>query len=230
MSAAAEKIETKAVRQVSVNGYIDAIANNRIYGWAWDAQKPDARITVRLQAGGTTVGIIAADMLREDLKANGIGDGAHAFETAMPAGVSPNDLSLLAVCPDTGETVELSPRAVVRHQPSAGGQDLRTAVETLAKSHGFIHKKLQTMAAAMAESRRNGVPETDVVPLPDVSAGSASRVQSVEEAIMRFDTLLKRQEETIQALRGRPVDPLPRLLAAAATVMSVAALLIALVK
>ena len=29
MSATAEKIETKAVRQVSVNGYIDAITNNR---------------------------------------------------------------------------------------------------------------------------------------------------------------------------------------------------------
>lgn len=229
MSATAESIETKAVRQVSVNGYIDAIANNRIYGWAWDAQKPDARIAVRLQAGGNTVGIVAADLLREDLKANGIGDGAHAFETAMPEGVSPNDLSLLAVCPDTGETVELSPRAVIS-QPSAGGQDLRTAVETLAKSHGFIHRKLETMAAAMEESRRNGAPEADVAPLPETDSAPMSRVQSVEEAIMRVDALLKRQEETIEALRSRPVDPLPRLLAAAATVLSVAALLIALVK
>ena len=230
MSATAEKIETKAVRQVSVNGYIDAIANNRVYGWAWDAQKPDARITVRLQAGGTTVGIVAADLLREDLKGNGIGDGAHAFETALPEGVSPNDLSLLAVCPDTGETVELSPRAVVRHQPAAGGQDLRTAVETLAKSHGFIHKKLQTMAAAMEESRRNGQPEPDIAPLPETGSVALSRVQSMEEAVMRVDVLLKRQDETIEALRNRPVDPLPRILAAAATVLSVAALLIALVK
>jgi hypothetical protein len=229
MSATAEKIETKAVRQVSVNGYIDAITNNRIYGWAWDAQKPDARITVRLQAGGHTVGIVAADLLREDLKANGIGDGAHAFETALPEGVSPNDISLIAVCPDTGQTVELAPRAVAR-QPSAGGQDLRTAVETLAKSHGFIHRKLQTMAAAMAESRRNGAPKPDVAPTADTSSVAMPRVQSLEEAVMRFDGLLKRQEEKIEALRSRPVDPMPRLLAAGAIVLSVAALLIALVK
>lgn len=230
MSATAEKIETKPVRQVSVNGYIDAITNSRIYGWAWDAQKPDARITVRLQAGGHTVGIVAADMLREDLKGNGIGDGGHAFEAALPEGVSPNDLSLLAVCPDTGQTVELSPRAVVR-QPSAGGQDLRTAVETLAKSHGFIHRKLQTMAAAMEESRRNGGPEPDAAPPSDApTSAPMSRVQSLEEAVMRFDGLLKRQQETIETLRSRPVDPMPRLLAAAATVLSIAALLIALVK
>lgn len=231
MSAAAEKIETKPVRQVSVNGYIDAVTNNRIYGWAWDAQNPDAHITLMLQAAGNTVGIIAADLMRDDLKANGIGDGAHAFEAALPEGVSGNDVSVLAVCPQTGQTVELSPRPVAR-QPAAGSQELRNAVETLAKSHGFMHQKLQTIAAAMEESRRNGVvPESDVAPSSDASTlAPLSRVQSLEEAVLRFDGLLKRQEETIEALRSRPVDPMPRLLAAAAIVLSLAALLIALVK
>jgi len=233
MSATAEKIETQAVRQVSVNGYIDAITNNRIYGWAWDAQKPDARITVRLRAGGNTVGIVAADLLREDLKANGIGDGAHAFETAVPDGVSPNDLSIVAVCPDTGQTVELSPRAVAQ-QASGGGQDLRSAVETLAKSHGFMHRKLATIAAAMEESRRNGAPEAvadaATASAPDGTYAPMSRVQSLEEAVLRFDTLLKQQSETIETLRSRPIDPMPRLLAAAAAILSVSALLIAILQ
>jgi hypothetical protein len=229
MNSTAEKIETKEVRQVSVNGYIDAIANNRIYGWAWDAQKPDARITVRLQAGGNTVGIIAADLPREDLKANGIGDGAHAFEAALPDGISPNELSLLAVCPDTGQTVELSPRAVAPQ--SSGGHDLRSAIETLAKSHGFMHRKLQTMAAAMEESRRNGAPESaSSVQSPSEEFAPMSRLQSLEEAVLRLDALVKQQEATIEVLRNRPTDPMPRLLAAAAAVLSVAALLIAIMQ
>jgi len=146
----------------------------------------------------------------------------------VAGGLSPNGVGLLAVCPDTGQTVELSPRAVAR--PS-GGQDLRSAVETLAKSHGFMHRKLQTIAAAMEESRRNGgAPEAEPAPVSDAAFAPMSRVQSLEEAVMRFDTLLKRQDETIGTLRSRPVDPMPRLLAAAAAVLSVAALLIAILQ
>ena len=131
MSASAEKNEAAAVRQVSVNGYIDAITGNRIYGWAWDAQQPAAKITLRMQVNGKMVGVIIADLPREDLKASGIGDGAHAFDAAIPEGVSPNDLKLMAVCPDTGQTVELAPRAIAgqaeserRFRSAQRGRDL----------------------------------------------------------------------------------------------------------
>jgi hypothetical protein len=232
MNATAEKVEAQAVRQVSVNGYIDAVTNKRIYGWAWDAQKPDAKIAVRLQAGGNTVGIVAADLPREDLKASGIGDGAHAFEAAIPDGVSPNDISVLVVCPDTGRTVELSPRAIAGRAEGGGGQDLRSAVETLAKSHGFMHRKLQTIAAAMAESRRNGAPEAsdDGVPSSAADVAPLSRLQTLEEAVLRLDALVKQQETMIAAMRDRPSDPMPRFLAIAAAVLSAMALLVAFVQ
>lgn len=234
MSTAAQpKLDPKPERQVSVNGYIDAITNNRIYGWAWDAQQPKAKIVVRLTARGETVGIVSADLLREDLKANGIGDGAHAFEAAIPDGVSPNEISIFAVCPDTGATVELGPRAVAGRSDGGADRDLRTVVETLTKSHGVIHRRLQAIAAVVEKTR--GAMEGAspgggaVVPAQgDEKTALLSRLQTLEEALVRLDTLVLEQGATLDALRNRPVDPLPKFLAAASFVLSFATLLIVL--
>lgn len=233
MNATAHKLEPKESRQVSVNGYIDAITGNRIYGWAWDAQQPTAKITIRLQQGDNTVGIVAADLPREDLKASGIGDGAHAFEAAIPDGVSPNDISILAVCPDTGATVELAPRAIAgRSSASGGDQELRNAVETLTKSHGFIHRKLQAIAKVVSEKRRDDETPTDPAGAAANSADVAplSRLQTLEDALLRLDDLVQSQGASIDAMNQRPTDKLPRFLAIAAVALSFAALVIALLQ
>jgi hypothetical protein len=84
----------------------------------------------------------------------------------------------------------------------------------------------------MAESRRNGAPEAG----GDAAAPSAadiaplSRLQTLEEAVLRLDALVKQQEAVIAAMRDRPSDPLPRFLAIAATVLSAMALLVAFVQ
>jgi hypothetical protein len=93
-----------------------------------------------------------------------------------------------------------------------------------------MHRKLQTMAAAMEESRRNGAPESASVQPPSEEFAPMARLQSLEEAVLRLDALAKQQEATIEVLRNRPTDPMPRLLAAAAAVLSVAALLIAIMQ
>lgn len=235
MSATAQKIDAKPERQVSVNGYIDAITGNRIYGWAWDAQQPKAKIIVRLMAKGETVGIVSADLPREDLKASGIGDGAHAFEAAIPDGISPNELSVFVVCPDTAATVELAPRAVAGGRPARNDGELRSAVETLTKSHGFMHRKLQAIAAAVAETRRDAgsaspaTAETAPMLPGDNKAAPLSRLQTLEEALMRLDTMVLEQGTAIDALRHRPADQMPKFLAAVAVVLSAAALVISLV-
>jgi hypothetical protein len=239
MNATAQKISATPERQVSVNGYIDAITGNRIYGWAWDAQQPKAKIIVRLMAKGETVGIVSADQPREDLKASGIGDGAHAFEIAIPDGISPNEVSVFVVCPDTAATVELAPRAVAGRS-EGGDRELRSAVETLTKSHGFMHRKLQAIAAAVAETRRDAgaaapgpaaaTARPDAAPAQnDDKVAPLFRLQILEEALIRLDTLVLEQGTAIDALRHRPADQMPKLLAAAAAVLSAAALVIALV-
>jgi len=233
MSASAEKNEAAAVRQVSVNGYIDAITSNRIYGWAWDAQQPAAKITLRMQVNGKMVGVITADLPREDLKASGIGDGAHAFDAAIPEGVSPNDLKLMAVCPDTGQTVELAPRAIAGGTESNDASDLRIAVETLTKSHGFIHRKLQSIVAALEESRRQGTKgaaSNALVVSTEADYAPMSRLQTLENAIVRLDDMMSPQTAANDSIHAAPADVMPRLLSGTAVILSLTALLIALFK
>jgi hypothetical protein len=232
-----QKVETKAEaepeRQVSVNGYIDAVTGNRIYGWAWDAQQPAARITIRLQAKGKTVGIVTADLLREDLKSSGIGDGAHAFEATIPDGVPVKELKVLAVCPASGATVPLAMRAVST-QTDGDIQDLRHVVETLCKSHGFVLQKLQAVSAAVAEVQGKGKAKsenTDGEPASeDDRFAPLDRVRTLEEATLRLDGLVKEQGARLALIKQKPADRLPVFLAAAAAVLSAAALLIAVVQ
>lgn len=220
-----------AVRQVSVNGYIDAITNNRIYGWAWDAQNPDARITIHLQANGKIVGMLEADQPREDLIASGIGDGCHAFEAEIPDGVSPTEIAVLALCPVSGQTVELAQRGTAGHSQANGGAELRGVVDTLTQSHGFVHRKLMSLTATLEELQRNGMPDSagPAVALPaEADYAPMSRLQTLEEAVLRFDNLVKAQGAEIDSLRDRPLDQMARLLAGTALVLSVTALVIAL--
>ncbi len=61
-------------------GYVDLFDRNFIRGWAIDLENPHHRIEVEAvsSTGGRVAGF--ADGYREDLKANGHGDGCHAFE------------------------------------------------------------------------------------------------------------------------------------------------------
>ncbi|MBU0726432.1 MAG: hypothetical protein KKC98_15865 [Alphaproteobacteria bacterium] len=67
-------------------GCIDAIEGDRLYGWAWDPAQPRTRLPVEIYVDGARAAQMEAGLLREDLEANGVGDGYHAFEYQDPEG------------------------------------------------------------------------------------------------------------------------------------------------
>ena len=67
-------------------GCIDAIDGDRLFGWAWDPERPSARLPVEIYVDGARTARMDAAQLREDLQANGVGDGYHAFEYQDPEG------------------------------------------------------------------------------------------------------------------------------------------------
>lgn len=67
-------------------GCIDAIDGDRLFGWAWDPARPSARLPIEIYVDGDRTARMEAAQLREDLAANGIGDGYHAFEYQDPEG------------------------------------------------------------------------------------------------------------------------------------------------
>ena len=68
-----------------VEGSLDMIDLNGISGWAWNAAFPNSPVRVDIFADGEIVVLgVLANKFRDDLPAEGKGNGKHAFETPVP--------------------------------------------------------------------------------------------------------------------------------------------------
>ena len=94
-----------ADRPVELQGLVDNATNTRMYGWAWNAARPEEHVTVELRLGEETVATAVADRERPDLAKAGVGDGCHAFELPLtPEWVSRrSEMSVVARTADGGE-------------------------------------------------------------------------------------------------------------------------------
>lgn len=63
----------------AVRGAVKFRAPDFLKGWAFDPARPEARLQVEVLLDGRFVGLVTADGLREDLVAEGVGDGRHGF-------------------------------------------------------------------------------------------------------------------------------------------------------
>ena len=66
-----------------LRGFIDRFEEASVSGWAQDTDMPDAPVALDLTVNGKIVARVQADQLRGDLLDFGIGDGRHAFGTAL---------------------------------------------------------------------------------------------------------------------------------------------------
>ncbi len=201
----------------SVTGYVDAVSGSRIFGWAWDPQRPTARIAIRVMTKGDDIAALIANQPREDLAANGVGDGAHAFEVAIADGVSPGDVQVLAVCPDSGDTIELA-RAPVPM-----------------RSQRALHGNLQAAVAAIDGLRKAKAEPAleDGADKDDRSANEAllaERIETLEAALLRIDRILAEHGALLPALQRRGVDRVSRVLAGSAVFLAAAAMFIAMLR
>jgi hypothetical protein len=65
-------------------GRVDEMRNGKVYGWAYNSDKPDEHLEVTVNRGGDVVAKGAANLFRKDLPDAGIGKGDHAFEIDLP--------------------------------------------------------------------------------------------------------------------------------------------------
>jgi autotransporter passenger strand-loop-strand repeat protein len=71
-------------------GYLDQVRRDCVIGWAIDEAQPGRAVRVRLRDNGVVIGSCLADRARTDLRAAGIGDGAHGFVLDIPGGLAPD--------------------------------------------------------------------------------------------------------------------------------------------
>ncbi|MEM4934846.1 MAG: hypothetical protein QXY78_02825, partial [Thermoplasmata archaeon] len=66
-----------------IQGYLDGIDGQYVYGWAWDPENPEKRLEVVVYVDGEPVAEGVADLYREDLERAGIGDGRYGFKLGL---------------------------------------------------------------------------------------------------------------------------------------------------
>jgi hypothetical protein len=71
-----------------LRGYVDAVGQCRIEGWAQNGESAAAPVCLDIFAAGVLIGQVLANRYRQDLKQAGIGNGHHGFAFAPPPGAA----------------------------------------------------------------------------------------------------------------------------------------------
>lgn len=217
--------EQQAASQIQ--GRLDAIEGRRLFGWVWDGARPTERLLVRILLEGRMICSATADLPRVDLRRNGIGDGAYAFEVELPeavAGVS-DSLAVVAVSPSTGEEIVLrAPSQDERAAEAAINGPLNRVLDRLEllieaqRRSQFVQREVSNALRETSKqideivSQENGIGTA----LELVRAGQselAGRIADIEVFHMRFDTVLADFDKRIRELTTAADRPMRRAVA-----------------
>jgi hypothetical protein len=179
MTATVEILERPASR---IEGFIDAVDGNRVFGWAWDRLNPGDHLVVELVRDGEVMATTTADQKRRDLQMGGIGDGSHAFEVTVEG--DPATLTVVAASPTSSSRVALQNRGPVDSGAATAAllQRVAGAVEVLALGQRRLAGTLQqgpspTVEQAMRE-------------LAEAQSGLKAQQAAMEVFLLRFETLM----------------------------------------
>lgn len=171
-----------------VTGYVEAATADRLLGWAWAPGTPSIRAMIELRLGDEIVARAVADQPRPDLASNGVGDGRHAFEIAVP-----NDyrarIAELRVFARSGDGEALP----IGAPPAAEGLSeqiakLARGVDALVASQRLMHRNLQ----AALSSRSHGPAEseeqmTTLARMAEAQTALGEQLATVERFMVRLD-------------------------------------------
>jgi len=192
---------------LGLTGRVDAIDQGRLYGWAFDRSQPNVRIQVVVSLGPQIIAEVTADKLRSDLRRNGIGDGQHAFDIALPESVTAREreLSIVAKSPSGEERILYAPTL-----------DEQAAEALIAAPLTRVLEKLEVLMAAQrqlqlnqrgiqrtSESAANDAPPSQFEHIELTQTEIVSRLSELEVFLMRFDGIVAGLEERIDALAAR---------------------------
>ncbi|WP_245881344.1 hypothetical protein [Thalassospira marina] len=200
-----------------LEGNVDAIDRERLFGWVWCPQRPDAQVDVIVRMNGHTLLKVKADRERIDLRRNGIGNGKHAFEIELPeaALAAADSLSVVAITPETGaETVLRIPSQTEQAAHSAMNAPLGKILDRLDRLLAAQHilqngqreaaKRLIDSSKRMDElaSADDGI-EAGVRLVRNGQEELASRVEQLEVFLVRFDKSLGGFDERLAVLSDK---------------------------
>lgn len=191
----------------SLQGYIDAIEPDRVYGWAWNSGDPSERLMIEIRQGDQLIVSVEANQPRPDLVTNGIGDGRYAF-VANVAAIGEIDraspITVTAMTADGTGAIELkrqkgapSPTnvsAAVIGEIRARDQRLQGQLRQLVS----VAKERDGLDQELHERLTESLGKLDSA-LPEVER----RIGALEVFELRFDTLLQKVEKRLNMIESR---------------------------
>ncbi|WP_426238000.1 hypothetical protein [Pararhizobium sp. DWP1-1-3] len=213
MAIPAERLDAASEQDNAkpMSGRVDAIDMGRIFGWAFDPMAPDQRLIIRVLLDGKVIAEAVADRNRPDLRRNGIGDGNHAFEIALPDPVQSRASDIVVMARNESG----SEQALRVPQPN------EQAAEALIAAP--LAKVLDKLDVLMASQRQLQVSQRSLQRAPDLDADKAEstglsevghaveslrvdigqRLNDLDVHLMRLDGVVGGMEKNLNTLRKR---------------------------
>jgi len=206
-------LEESQTNAPQIEGRLDAVEGNRVFGWAWDRARPGERVTVELRAEGgrTLIATVTADRERADLLANGIGDGFHAFEAELET-AAPADLEIHVRLDGQNGAIPLTRRSEIEIATEAavapGLRRLLDSLEGLGARQRDLMAGQQAIVRLIRTNPRGEPVSVNTGQIETMLERLSDRMEVFETFLMRFDERLRRLEE-IDAERAVPQEKRP---------------------
>jgi hypothetical protein len=203
-----------------MNGRVDAIDMGRIFGWAFDPMAPDQRLTIRVLLDGKVIAEAVADRNRPDLRRNGIGDGKHAFEIALPEPIHTRTKDIVVMARN-GSGSEQSLRVPQPDEQAAEALIAAPLAKVLDKLDVLMaaQRQLQVSQRSLQRTSEIDLDKTETTGLTDVSNAVESlrvdigqRLNDLDVHLMRMDGVVAGMETNLNTLRKRANGELKPLL------------------
>ena len=218
MSATTE--EAPVVRATEIQGLVDNVTADRLYGWAWNAAGPGERLSIELRIRDEPVAQAVADRMRPDLARAGIGDGRHAFEIPLQPDWT-RQVAEMVVLARTAEGTEAPLAIRLRRAELDPNGNLQRVLEATATAHRQMREELERMAARL--------PAEDTAREPllrAIAEGQAElngKLEGLSLWLARLDAKLATLPSHEGAQRPRRLDPWQLVLTAALAAVLVGA-------
>jgi hypothetical protein len=232
------KVEPLRPDLASVVGYIDEVLEDRIYGWAWDRRRPEHRVEIQIWMGDRPIATTMADRARSDLRLNGVGDGMHAFEVALPEAAPGNAAKPIRVLARsiTGDLIELRrrppPEDVDAKAPlEASLRRIFDELETLRAMQNRLGRATQATLGDLrrlsgtvdAAPRASAANAEELRALQSQQTAMLERLGTIEAFALRVDATMADLAGRVDALAERPRERrVPIWVLAAAVILSIA--------
>lgn len=199
---------------VKYEGFVDAIENGVVFGWAWNPDEPEERIEVDILHSGVLLATVQAGNYRADLMNMDLGDGNHSFEYQLPQAL--NDASAAEFAVQYAGTKFPLPRVtgdvrrlVQRSQPARGESEIIAALEERISSQDEVIADMTVMLRGLIvhlRTEKSNLPTIGNESAPDDARITRELLEEQANRLVSMETYLTNFGKSLRDISEKQSD------------------------